>query len=215
MQYKEDERVRITIVIEPLTLTRMMYIFINGVICSVSQYPENDSFKQNTPAEITIGSDKCGIDLYRLRFYNRVFSFNEQLNNFICDRSTNAERFDAKKRNAIFDLAGNITLNSLPPEIPYLVMQCEELPQFKGDKKKGKTVYFVDQLAPERSFSATNVQFDVQGTSSAGYPIKNFKVKFNNGIILPNGETAVGYPILEGHLPSKCLCLKADFASSE
>ena len=76
-------------------------------------------------------------------------------------------------------------------------------------------MYFVDKLRPDRCFSASGCQFDVQGTSSAGYPIKNFKVKFKNGIVYNDGRTDDGYPILEGGLNSECLCLKADYASSE
>ena len=142
-------------------------------------------------------------------------SDDEQLNNFICDRSTIAERIAVKNRNDIYDISGNLTIGSLPPSIPYLVMQCEELPQYKGDKKKKKSVYFVDRLHPERNFTATDCQFDVQGTSSAGYPIKNFKVKFGSGIDYADGTHADGFPIREGDLISKCLCLKADYASSE
>lgn len=216
MYFKEDERVRITIVVEASTQDRVIYMFINGIICAATTYEENDSFQQSNPVPIVIGSDDCGIDIYKIRFYNRSFSFNEQLNNYMCDRSTNAERFEIKERNDIYDISNNITIGSLPPAIPYLVMQCEELPQFKGDKKKSKSCYFVDQLRPERCFSATGVQFDVQGTSSAGYPIKNFKVKFNNGIVYNDGTTAAGYPIVnDDDLISKCLCLKADYASSE
>ena len=214
-QFKEDERVRITIVIEPKTLNRFIKLYVNGILCGVEQYKENDNFQQSKPQYITIGSDSCGLDLYKMRFYNRNLGDDEQLNNFICDRSTIAERIEAKDRNEIFDISGNLTIGSLPPTIPYLVMQCEELPQYKGDKKKNKSVYFVDKLHPDRSFSATNCQFDVQGTSSAGYPIKNFKVKFGSGIVYNDGSVVDGYPILDGHLISKCLCLKADYASSE
>lgn len=215
MMFKEDERVRITIVIQPTTLNRFIYMFINGIMCGITQYDVNDNFMQNTKMPIVIGSDKSGIDLYKLRFYERDFTYTEQLNNYICDRSTSAERFKLKERNNIYDISGNLTIGSLPPEIPYLVMQCEELPQAKGDKKENKSVYFVDPLHPERNFTATGVTFDVQGTSSAGYPIKNFKVKFGNGIVRQNGESAKGYDIYEGGLLAKTLCLKADFASSE
>ena len=217
MYFKEDERVRITIVVEASTQDRVIYMFINGIICAATTYEENDSFQQANPVPIVIGSDDCGIDIYKIRFYNRSFSFKEQLENYMCDRSTNAERFEIKERNDIYDISNNITIGSLPPAIPYMVLQCEELPQFKGDKKKSKSCYFVDQLRPERCFSATGVQFDVQGTSSAGYPIKNFKVKFgDSGITYSNGTTAAGYPIVnDDDLISKCLCLKADYASSE
>ena len=215
MAFKENERVRITLTIEPQTLNRFIKLYVNGILCGVDQYKENDNFKQAIPQDITIGSDDCGLDLYKLRFYNRNLSDSEQLNNFICDRSTLGERLEAKNRNEIYDISGNLTIASLPATIPYIVMQCEELPQYKGDKKKNKSMYFVDRLRPDRSFSAENCQFDVQGTSSAGYPIKNFKVKFNGGIVYNNGRTDDGYPIIEGSLNSKCLCLKADYASSE
>ena len=213
--FKDDERVRITITIEPDTLNRFVKLYVNGILCGVDQYKENDNFKQSQPQNITLGSDDCGLDLYKLRFYGRNLSDDEQLNNFICDRSSIAERIAVRDRNAIYDISGNLTIGSLPPTSPYLVMQCEELPQFKGDKKKKKSVYFVDRLHPERNFSANDCQFDVQGTSSAGYPIKNFKVKFGSGITYTDGTHADGFPIREGDLISKCLCLKADYASSE
>lgn len=215
MMFKEDERVRITITIEPQTLNRFMKFYVNGVLCGVEQYVENDNFKQAIPQNITIGSDTCGLDLYKLRFYNRNLSDDEQLNNFICDRSTITERIAAQERNNIYDTSGTLTISSLPPTIPYIVMQCPELPQYKGDKKSNVSMYYVDRLHPERCFSASGCQFNVQGTSSAGYPIKNFKIKFKKGIDYNDGTHADGYPILEDGLISKCFCLKADYASSE
>ena len=215
MHFKEEERVRVTLTIEPQTLNRFVKLYINGILCGVEQYKENDNFQQGVPQGISIGSDNCGLDLYRMRFYSRDLEDDEQLNNFICDRPTLGERIEVKNRNSIYDISGNLTIASLPATIPYIVLQCEELPQYKGDKKKDKSMYFVDKLRPDRCFSATGCQFDVQGTSSAGYPIKNFKVKFKNGIVYNDGRTDNGYPILEGGLNSECLCLKADYASSE
>ena len=215
MMFKEDERVRVTIAIEPQTLNRFMKFYVNGVLCGVEQYAENDNFKQSSPQNITIGSDTCGLDLYKLRFYDRNLSDDEQLNNFICDRSTISERIAAQERNNIYDTSGVLTIGSLPPTIPYIVMQCPELPQYKGDKKSGTSMYYVDKLRPERCFSASGTEFDVQGTSSAGYPIKNFKIKFKKGIDYNDGTHADGYPILEDGLISTCFCLKADYASSE
>lgn len=219
MYFKEDERVRITIVVEPMTSgSRVVYMFINGIICSTIQYDANDHTKQTTPVPITIGSDECGLDLYKIRFYLRNFNFREQIENYICDRPTVAERIALKQKNDIYDISRNITIGSLPPEIPYLVLQSDSLPQSKEDseKKKGRAMYFVDKLNPKRSFSAQGVDISVQGTSSAGYPIKNFKVKFKKGIIYNDGSTASGYPIVnEDDLVSECLCLKADYASSE
>ena len=216
IQFKEDSRVRVSFIVEQLSLYRFVYIYVNGVMCGVIRYPENDDFAQVEPVEISIGSESCGLDLYSLRMYNKGFTRHEQLNNFICDRPTLAERIEANDRNNVLGDNGEVTIANLPMNIPYMIIECEELPQFKGDKKKDKSVTYVEPLHPERSFTATGVQLDVQGTSSAGYPVKNYKVSLKSGLTYSNsGEEAGGFPIIAGGLEGKVICLKADFASSE
>lgn len=216
IQFKEDTRVRVSFIVEQLSLYRFVYIYINGIMSGVIQYPENDDFSQVNPVEIFIGSESCGLDLYSLRMYNKGFNRQEQLNNFICDRSTLAERIEANDRNNVLDENDQVSIAHLPMHIPYMIIECEELPQYKGDKKKEKSVTYVEPLHPERSFTATNVQLDVQGTSSAGYPVKNYKVSLKGGLTYTNSnESAKGFPILAGGLEGKVICLKADFASSE
>lgn len=217
VQFKEDARVRLTFVVEQNTLNRFVYVYINGVLCGITQYSLTDNFKQTEPVDITIGAETCGIDLYNLRFYGRAFSINEQLNNFMCDRSTLEERIAVRDRNMITDDSGKITVDKISLSIPYMIMECPELPQFKGDKKKGMSVKYVDGLHPDYSFEAVGCEFDVQGTSSAGYPVKNFKVKLKSGITYTaSGEYADGWLYdKENSLPTKVFCLKADYASSE
>lgn len=228
-QFKEDEKVRLTFVVEQFTANRLVTIYINGVSCGIQQYPQNDDFSHpnGLARGLTIGAESCGIDIYFIRFYKVAFSSTQQLNNFIVDRSTLAERIMKDKANAIINenaeaLNKKITINSLKGSIPYIIMECPELPQFKGDKKKGMSFIFVDSKNPERSFTASNVQFDVQGTSSAGYPVKNFKLKLGKldeggGITYTqSGETAAGFRFKgENSLLTKVFCLKADYASSE
>lgn len=216
IQFKEDSRVRIGFVVEQLSLHRFVYVYVNGVMCGVIQYPESDDFAQAEPVTIDVGADSCGLDLYSLRMYAKGFTRHEQLNNFICDRPTLAERIEADNRNAVLDENGQVTIASLPMSLPYMILECEELPQFKGDKKKEKSVTYVEPLHPERSWTASGVQLDVQGTSSAGYPVKNYKVALKSGLTYTaTGEHADGFPIFVGGLEGKTLCLKADFASSE
>lgn len=216
IQFKEDTRVRVTFIVEQLSLFRFVYIYINGIMSGVIQYPENDDFAQINPIEIYIGSESCGLDLYSLRMYNKGFTRYEQLNNFICDRPTLAERIEANDNNNVLDDNGQVSIAALPMHIPYIIIECEQLPQFKGDKKKNKSVTYVEPLHPERSFTATGVQLDVQGTSSAGYPVKNYKVSLKNGLTYTNSSVeAAGFPIKAGGLEGKVICLKADFASSE
>jgi hypothetical protein len=47
--FKDDEKVRITITIEPDTLNRFVKLYVNGILCGVDQYKENDNFKQSQP----------------------------------------------------------------------------------------------------------------------------------------------------------------------
>ena len=228
-QFKEDEKVRLTFVVEQFTTKRLITIYINGVSCGIQQYPENDNFSHPSGLArgLTIGAETCGIDIYFIRFYKLAFSSTQQLNNFIVDRPSLAERIAKDKANDILNenaeaLNKKVTINSLKGSIPYIIMECPELPQFKGDKKKDMSFTFVDPKNPERGFKATNVQFDVQGTSSAGYPVKNFKLKLGKleeggGITYTqSGEKASGFKFRgDDSLITKVFCLKADYASSE
>lgn len=216
IQFKEDSRVRIAFVVEQKTSNRFIYIYVNGVMSRVLQYSETDSFDQRNPVNIFIGSESCGLDLYSLRIYNRNLSRHEQLNNFICDRPTLAERIEANNNNDVLDENDQVSIGALPMHIPYMILECEQLPQTKGDKKPDSSVTYVEPLNPQRSFTARKVTLDVQGTSSAGYPVKNYKVQLKGGLTYTNsGETADGFPIFVGGLEGKNICLKADFASSE
>lgn len=228
-QFKEDDRVRLAFVVEQnstdssgqSTSNRLVYIYINGICCGVQQYATNDQFRQSSPVGLTIGAQTCGIDIYFVRFYKTAFTTEMELNNFICDRPSLAEKIEADRRNDIIDadatdIQKKITIASLKGSIPYIVMQCPELPQYKGDKKKDTSMYYVNPAKPEKNFSAQGCQFNVQGTSSAGYPVKNFKISLKKGITYEqSGETAKGYRFTDNSLLSTTLCLKADYASSE
>lgn len=228
-QFKEDDRVRLTFVIEQnstdssgqSTSNRLVYIYINGICCGVQQYSTNDQFRQSNPVNLIIGAETCGIDIYVIRFYDVAFTSEMTLNNFICDRSSLKEKIEVDQRNDIIDpdatdIQKKVTISSLKGSIPYIVMQCPELPQYKGDKKKNVSMYYVNPAKPEKNFSAQGCQFNVQGTSSAGYPVKNFKISMKKGITYEqSGETAKGYQFTENSLLSTTLCLKADYASSE
>ena len=226
-QFKEDERVRLTFTIEPVTLNKLIMIYINGVLCGIKKY-EQDAFRHSKDCPIIIGAEDSGIDIYFIRAYKRVLNETQQLNNFCIDRPSFGEKISAKSRNDILnasaggDLSKIITINSLKGSIPYIIMHCPKLPANKDqDKFKGMKMTFVDPSDPTRSFTAENCTFSVQGTSSAGYPVKNFKIKLdkNTGIkYTRNGQVDLDGFYFEGKeksQPTKVFCLKADYASSE
>ena len=215
MQFKEDEKVRVSFVVEPRNLHRLIYVYVDGIMCGAIQYPENDNFAQSPAAGLTIGAGSSGIDIYKIRMYSKGLTRHEILDNYIADRPLIADRIDAAKRNDIFNIAEDVVISKLPATLPYMIIKCAELPQYKGDKKTCEIEY-VNASDTARSFTASGVQIDVQGTSSAGYKKKNWKLKFNNGVTYTaTGVTSPTYQLREDSMAAKVFCMKADVASSE
>lgn len=212
-QYKEDEHIRLSFVVEKRAENRLLLIYLNGIMCGAAQYPVDDDFTQAAPVNITVGSNDCIIDLYNIRVYNRNLTRYEILDNWIADTQDIILKTDRYTRNDIFDAYGDIVTKKLPSNLPYLVLNAETLPQYKGNKLSVDGEY-VDILNPEKSFTFTKAQIDVQGTSSAGYARKNYKLKLKNGII-QNGIAKDGYSLRNDDLTSNVFTFKADVASSE
>lgn len=215
-QYKENETVRISFAVEKRAENRLLAIYINGIMSGVVQYPADDDFSQSNPVGISIGSNDCTTDIYCIRVYSNNLSRYQILDNWIADTQnieTLLERYD---RNNIFDDYGNIVTAKIPMSLPYMVLNVSkyaDLPQSKGDKKTVGGLY-VDPLHPERSFSFTGAEIDVQGTSSQYYSRKNYKIKFKGGFVM-DGKTVPTYSLRETSMPTNEFTYKADVASSE
>lgn len=197
-RYKDEEKIRITCVIESRNEYRMMSIYLNGVLSGAKQYPANDNFQQTSPVSISLGSPYCGIDIYTIRAYDTALSTMDVTNNYIADITDVAEQIEVYNNNDIYDDYDNLSYELIKPKIP-IVTITGDLPQSKGDKKK-VTVSFEDPFNPDLNFSDT-CTIDVQGTSSQWYVRKNWKLKFS---------TAHQHAV--GQMPAKVFCLKVDYA---
>lgn len=213
-RYKENEHIRVSIVVEKKSENRLLLCYINGIMSGATQYPADDDFSQASPVDITIGSNECTIDLYNIRVYDNSLTRHQIIDNWIADTQDVADRANRYKRNDIYDAYGRVVMSQLPSDLPYMVLQAASLPQYKGDKKSCSG-YFVDPLNPERNFSFVNAQNDVQGTSSQYYYVKNFKIKFKNGFVLADGSESDTYAINNNAVPVDTFTMKADVASSE
>ena len=215
MQFKEDQRVRVSFVVEPKSLNRLIYVFVNGIMCGAIQYATDDNFQQSPAAGISIGANSSGIDIFRIMMYDGGLSRSEVLANYIADRPTYNLRLEAYKRNNLLDVSEELVISKLPATLPYMIIHADRLPQYKGDKLTC-SVTFVNNSDSSRSFTATGVQIDVQGTSSAGYKKKNFKLKFKNGVEYTVSMVASEtYQMRTNSVPTTTFCMKADVASSE
>ena len=212
-QFKEDEHVRIAFVVEKRSEHRLLYCYINGILSSVMRYPDDDDFSQINPVNISIGTNDSTIDIYNIRIYDNDLTRHQILGNWIADTQSVDLMMARYDHNDIFDNNNNIVIEKLPKDLPYMIISCPQLPQFKGDKKTCSITY-VDPTDATKCFTAENVQIDVQGTSSQYYPRKNYKIKCKGGFE-NNGETSKKYQLTNDCLPASVFCLKADFASSE
>ena len=213
-QYKEDEHVRLSFVVEKRAENRLVYCYINGVMSGVLQYPADDDFSQTNPVGISIGSNDCTMDIYCIRVYDNNLTRFQVLDNWIADTQNADEMIARYERNAVFDAYGQIVISNLPKDLPYLILEAEELPQYKGDKKSVNGAY-VDVENSGQSFTFSEAQADVQGTSSQYYARKNYKIKFKGGFVNGNGETSEDYQMRTNAVPTNTFTFKADVASSE
>lgn len=227
--FREGEQVRVTFVIESKnSATNLLLIYINGVMSGAKQYTSTDDFSQSVVQGIKIGSNLCATDIYAIRVYKTALGRRDILTNWIAD-TQDRELFLARyKRNNVF-YNNELHPEYLPEGLAYMIFYTNEagLPQAKG---KGEERYlsgkFVDAL---RSFTFNGVQLKVQGTSSSGYPRKNFtqtyvdKDKEKVPIVFTGirddieyiDEEFYDFKMFNNSIPVNSFCFKADYASSE
>ena len=211
--YKDNEHVRLSIVVEKQTDNRLILIYINGVMSRAIQYASGERFSQLTPVDITLGSSDCTLDIYNIRVYDNNLTRRQILTNWIADTQIGSLMLDRYDHNNVYDSNDNIPIANLPKDLPYMVLEAPELPQFKGDKKTIKLSY-TDPIQASKSFTANGVQINVQGTSSAPYYRKNYDLQFKQGFITNSG-TIEKYGLRADSIPFNRFVIKADVASSE
>ena len=214
MQFKEDEHVRLAFVIEKRAEQRLIYIYINGIMSGCVQYPADDDFSQVSPVDITVGSKDAVVDLYTVRVYDNDLTRHQILTNWIADTQDLDLMIERYTANSVFDDYSNIVISQLPADLPYLILEGPDLPQYKGDKKTIGGSY-VDPVNRGRSFTFSGAQIDVQGTSSQYYARKNYKIKFKGGFINNSGAAVEKYAMNDDAVPTNTFTFKADVASSE
>ena len=101
--FKENERVRLSIVVEKQTEYRLIYFYINGVMSSAIQYASGERFDQLNPVNITIGSSTCGIDIYCIRVYDNALTRMQIVNNWIADTQDGELMIERFNKNNIYD----------------------------------------------------------------------------------------------------------------
>lgn len=203
-QYKEDELVRVSFVINKMGQENFIYCYINGIISKVAQFSTSESFVQDPAVNITIGSPDAIIDIYSIRIYNRALNRFQMINNWIADMRNSEDILKYYKENNIYRADGSTLdfdkVRANLTNLPYIVIDVDNikakdgshkgyLPTYKGEKLLCNG-YYVNPLDEYASFSWKNGEIDVQGTSSQAYPIKNFKLKIKKSDDYPTDSLA-------------------------
>lgn len=236
----------------------LIYMYINGIMSAIVNYDKtSDSFASSVKTMI-INSDYCDVDIYKIRVYQAALSSSDIVHNYIADQNS-ATLYDMNQIIEFKNNIPSISYtkmkdyNAAHPDSPlqaYAVLECVDktedlLPYVKGGKKKvnvefvnpsleyaykQKLITDVEYIRGCPSFNATAVEFDVQGTSSQGYPRRNYKGKFKksdswtyaDGPLkgksllednVVNGETFNGY-YMDNHYSETTFTWKADYMES-
>lgn len=206
-RYREDEIISLTIVIDNNSSSLpLMYIYLQGILSGIAKYGASDSFNANTYS-LEFNSEYCDVDLYNVRIYKGAkLESADVVHNVIADNK-DAKAYDVNQITTTtnnvptIDYTKMIKYNTEHPDetiLPYMIITSRDsdnlLPFVKGGKKpvdiefvnpaldyayeKG---YITDEQylhgAPSFTFTSNKKSLDVQGTSSQGYPRRNFKWK--------------------------------------
>lgn len=215
-QYKENEHVRVAFVVEKQSDNRFLLVYINGILSGAEVYPADDDFSQFNPVGISIGSNYCTTDIYCIRVYDNNLNRYQILDNWIADTQNGALMVERYNRNQVYNKeTDEVTIDNLPADLPYLVIEAAALPADKEDDKKTCSGYYVDVMNPNKSFTFENASIKVQGTSSQYYYVKNYKIKFKNGFKNNSGVVSETYQLNNKVIGTNEFTFKADVASSE
>ena len=225
-EYKSEENIRIAFVINKRSGSvnkGMAFVYVNGIVSGSVNFSTTDLFTSTTQFSIQ-GSDEATVLLKDLRFYNSALSSDQILNNYILYRDTASEMVRVYDRNDVYE-EGTVkfSLDALNAQLPVMVF-TGNIPELEATSDKDYTIdvdiEYTNLQDPSLNFTMKNGKLRLQGTSSLGYPKKNYRFFSNksdatvfldsDGMALPNRK----YSFKKGAQPVDCWCLKADFAES-
>ena len=239
VDYKEDTRVRIDLVIEgqPITYTyddngvtktsdeARMIVYVDGVYQQMLLLSSVSNFAQGISQPITIGSEYCDVDVYCIRAYRTALDMKGITDNYAYDTPKVEDKIAIAKRCDVFDSSLNVSYPKLVtarPNLPIMLIGMETLPNSKT-KIPVATTNYNNPLNPDDydagnpSWSSANDEMGNQGTSSMNYPMpyRNFDWKTLSKSFLVGGQTYKKIPLYAGMPPIGKLTFKKDYASSE
>ena len=207
VRYKEDEVINISVVVSRQNDDHMVYIYLNGILSGANALPPVDQGSIQINSPFVFNSDYCDIDLYKFRIYQNRLTMPDVIHNYLSDIHSitlyDQNQLTTPQDPTQISYPLLVNYNETHPEaltMPYVVWkivsrQDEKLPWKKGDNQMAKVTFVnpsLDKALEDGeideytyytscpSFEAIGVDINVQGTSSQGYPRRNYKTKFKS-----------------------------------
>lgn len=225
-EFRSGENVRIAFVINRSSgsLNKgLSFIYTNGIISRGESWLSTDSYDSNKTIKFT-ASDNVEISLKAIRVYNTALTSDQILNNYILYRDSIEEMTSIYDRNDIYT-EGTTAFNpdKMMSRVPVMIV-TGDIPTLENTSSKNTQIIvdidYYNMQDPTRNFSMVNAAMRPQGTSSMGYPKKNFRIytkKIDDTVLYDHTGKIVKdklYSFREGSQPVNCWCLKADYAES-
>lgn len=225
-EFRSGENVRIAFVINRSSgsLNKgLSFIYTNGIISRGESWLSTDRYDSSKTIKFT-ASDKVEISLKAIRVYNTALTSDQILNNYILYRDSIEEMTSIYNRNDIYT-EGTTAFNpdKMMSRVPVMIV-TGDIPVLENTSDKNTQITvdieYYNMQDPTRNFSMVNAAMRPQGTSSMGYPKKNFRIytkKIDDTVLYDYTGKVVKdklYSFKEGSQPVNCWCLKADYAES-
>ena len=225
-EYKSDENVRVGFVINKASGTtnkRLSFIYANGIVSRAEQWAETDNYVSNKTLLFEATSE-AEVSLKAIRIYDTALSSDNMLNNYILYRDTIAEMMDVYDRNDVYE-EGTVVFSpeKMMGRLPVMIV-TGDIPTLENTSDKDTQIVvdieYYNLQDSSKSFTMKNAAMRPQGTSSMGYPKKNFRIYTqkvaNTEVYDASGKLIEDklYSFKKGAQPVNCWCLKADYAES-
>ena len=248
-RYCDDEIITVAISIN--AAKEQMFIYLNGVMSGMIGYVRAAGEMPTLADKLYITSEYCDIDLYNIKVYSgKALTSAEIVQNYISNKKDlaiyNQNKLSTGTSINLNDIIEYNTNNPDNATIPYAIITTKApdiLPYVKVEDDKDAVIVDIEFVNPSLdykfnmgsleggedaylhqapSFKATNVIFNVQGTSSQTYPRKNFKAKFKNSTITYTNEkiseenkiSSNHKLYLDSEIGEKAFTWKADYMDS-
>lgn len=181
-RYKDNEKLKIAFIGNRAGTHEdgyLIYIVVNGVLERAALYKTGDSIESFANLSIGDPTGQCKVRLRSIRVYNRAITVDQAFNNFVVDSDDVQgiyERNNVLKAGSATEVGFDEVANKLPVMI--FTGDMDDIVNNGQDKEwRNFDVEYINRQEPERNFVSFNCQMKLQGTSSLGYPRKNFKLK--------------------------------------